>query len=315
MSEIDLRRIDLNLLLVLDVLMAERSVTRAAQRLGRTQSAVSHSLARLREQLGDPLLVKTNQGMRASAFAERLSAQVRPVLADIRRVLAPQHSFEPALSERVFRLAVPDFATGFFPELLQRVLSIAPRVALEWATPNESTQAQLLEGQLDLALIPAKVRRADGVDCTDASALQWACFARHDHPAWKRWNAQAWTAWPHVMVRISDGLSSPVAQATGAMGLRRRVGAWVPNFSTVAPLLAHSDLIATLPALTVMNAMKTHQLACRAAPFALDPMTHVLAWSTRHGADPAVVWLREQVTAVWQTQVAQAEALVGSLKR
>jgi len=99
------------------------------------------------------------------------------------------------------------------------------------------------------------------------------------------------------------------------MGLGRRVGAWVPNFSTVAPLLAHSDLIATLPALTVMNAMKTHQLACRAAPFALDPMTHVLAWSTRHGADPAVVWLREQVTAVWQTQVAQAEALVGSLKR
>src|SRR6476661_2544380 len=110
MNEIDLRRFDLNLLVVFDVLMSERSVTCAAEQLGRTQSAVSHSLSRLRAQFGDPLLVKSGQRMQPTAFALELIEQARPMLSGIQRVLSPQHLFDPKTSQRVFRLAAPDFA-------------------------------------------------------------------------------------------------------------------------------------------------------------------------------------------------------------
>lgn len=116
MSEIDLRRFDLNLLVVFDILMIERSVTRAAERLGRTQSAVSHSLSRLREQFGDPLLVKGGVRMQPTAFALDLIEQARPMLGGIQRVLTPQHVFDPANSRRVFRLAAPDFLRTLFAD-------------------------------------------------------------------------------------------------------------------------------------------------------------------------------------------------------
>ena len=118
MNQIDLRRFDLNLLVVLDVLMAERGVSRAAARLGRTQSAVSHSLARLREQLGDPLLLKGGRRMEPTAFALELMEQVRPLLGGLQRVLAPRRRFDAATSTRVFRLAAPDFAQAMFIDLL-----------------------------------------------------------------------------------------------------------------------------------------------------------------------------------------------------
>src|SRR6516162_2998920 len=102
MNEIDLRRFDLNLLVVFDVLMTERSVTRAAGRLGRTQSAISHSLARLRDQLGDPLLVRGGRRMEPTGFALQFIDQVRPILTGIRRVLSARQAFEPKTSRRVF---------------------------------------------------------------------------------------------------------------------------------------------------------------------------------------------------------------------
>src|SRR4051812_856679 len=111
MNEIDLRHVDLNLLVAFDVLMTERSVSRAAVRLGRTQSAVSHALSRLREQLGDPLLVRSGAGMQPSPFALQLVEQVRPLLASLRRMLSPGRAFSPATSRRAFRLALPDWAS------------------------------------------------------------------------------------------------------------------------------------------------------------------------------------------------------------
>src|SRR3984893_15899122 len=107
MNEIDLRRFDLNLMVVFEVLMAERNVTRVAERLGRTQSAVSHSLSRLRSQLGDPLLIKGGVRMQPTSFAIDLMEQVRPMLRGIERVLSPRRVFDPACSQRVVLLAAP----------------------------------------------------------------------------------------------------------------------------------------------------------------------------------------------------------------
>ena len=110
MNKIDLRRFDLNLLVVFEVSLVERSVTRAAERLSRTQSAISHALSRLRVQLGDPVLVKGGKFMQPTPFALDFLEEVRPILARIQRALSPRHSFDPASSRRIFRLCAPDFA-------------------------------------------------------------------------------------------------------------------------------------------------------------------------------------------------------------
>src|SRR5262249_21309880 len=154
---------DLNLLVVFEVLMVERSVTRAAERLGRTQSAVSHALSRLREQLGDPLLTKGGRFMQATAFALEFMEQTRPILRSIRRLLSPRHAFDPSTSRRTFRLAAPDFAVSLFTSLLGRLREEAPGVSIEWTGLQDPMLLQIADGQIDLAIAPAQLRLPDGV--------------------------------------------------------------------------------------------------------------------------------------------------------
>ncbi|MEA2845623.1 MAG: hypothetical protein QOG78_904, partial [Rhodospirillaceae bacterium] len=223
MNKIDLRRFDLNLLAVFEMLMRERSVTRAAERLGRTQSAVSHSLSRLRDQLGDPLLIKGGRRMEPTAFALEFIEQVRPLLRGIERVLSPRHRFEPASSRRIFRLAAPDFALALFTDLLADLRAEAPGVSVEWTGPRETMLLEVAEGQVDIALSPARLRLPAGVVGEDIGALEWRCFASRGHPAFQKWGAKAWARWPHLVVRVGDQLESPVNIAAAAAGLRRTI--------------------------------------------------------------------------------------------
>src|SRR6202171_1832086 len=164
MSKIDLRRFDLNLLVVFEVLMNERNVTRAAERLGRTQSAVSHSLSRLRTQWGDPLLIKGGVRMQPTAFAIDLMEQARPMLRGIERVLSPRRVFDPACSQRVFRLAAPDFASTLFTSLLARLRSDASGVSVAWTTAREPTLLDVAEGEGGGACVHARLRMPDGLN-------------------------------------------------------------------------------------------------------------------------------------------------------
>ena len=150
MSEIDLSQLDLNLLVTFEVLMTEGSVTRAAARLGRTQSAVSHALQRLRDQVSDPLMVKMGGHMKPSPFALTLIDEVRPILRSIQRVVAPPEPFDPATSTRVFRIAVPAFST-LLSAVFERVHAAAPSVSVEWLLPNLHAPPAVAEGQIDLA--------------------------------------------------------------------------------------------------------------------------------------------------------------------
>ncbi|MBI2738785.1 MAG: LysR family transcriptional regulator [Rhodospirillales bacterium] len=304
MSQIDFRRFDLNLLVVLDVLMAERGVSRAAARLGRTQSAVSHSLARLREQLGDPLLLKGGRHMEPTAFAVELMEQVRPLLGGLQRVLAPRRHFDPATSSRVFRLAAPDFAQAMFIDLLTMARRRAPGVSIEWTGPRETMLLELAEGQLDLAIAPAGLGLSAGLEAEDIGALHWRCFARRDHPALRRWGRRAWSQWQHLVVRVGDQLESPVNTAATAAGIDRTIAGWVPNFSAVAPVLAASDLLATLPIPAMAGTLRPHGLESRRVPFTIAPMPHVLLWSRVRTHDPEVAWLRRLLTPLAKTRFA-----------
>jgi DNA-binding transcriptional LysR family regulator len=292
MNEFDLRRADLNLLVVFEVLMAERNVTRAAERLGRTQSAVSHALARLREQLGDALLVKAGGAMRPTSYALDLAERVKPLLRGIERVLGPRQTFDHATTERIFRLALPDIAIDLFPRLFARMRAQAPGVAFEWVPPRESTLLEVAEGHVDAALVPQALRRPDGVDAIHVGDLRMACFMRKGHPALSRWGVKAWSKWPHVAVGVGDRLRNPISDAAGASGVTRRIAVHVPNFAAVAPLLASSDLLTTLPTVVMTDAVDTFGLAAVRVPIPIEPMPHVVAWSARLTRDPASLWVR-----------------------
>lgn len=298
MHQIDLRAFDLNLLVVFEVLMIERSVTRAAERLGRTQSAVSHSLARLRSQLGDPLLTKGGVRMQPTTVALELMEQARPMLRGIERLLAPRHVFDPATSRRVFRVAAPDFTLSLFASLLARLRSDAPGISVEWTAPREPTLLDLAEGLIDVAIVPAQLRMPDGVNSEAIGALKWQCFCRKDHPALSKWGRKSWSQWPHLAVRVGDSLTSPVNLAAAAAGVERRIAGWVPHFSAIAPVLAGSDLLATLPAIAMAETLHPYRLGSREVPFPIEPLPHAMVWSSRRSADPDMTWLRDRLRPI-----------------
>jgi DNA-binding transcriptional LysR family regulator len=298
MNEIDLRRFDLNLLVVFEVLMRERSVTRAAERLGRTQSAVSHSLSRLRDQLGDPLLIKGGRRMEPTAFALEFVEQTRPILRSMQRVLSPRHAFEPATSRRVFRLAAPDFAFTLFTDLLAALRTEAPGASIEWTGPRETMLLEVAEGQIDAAIAPAQLRLPEGVMGEGIGALKWQCFARQGHPAFFKWGTRAWARWPHLVVRVGDQLESPVTRAAAAAGIKRTIAGWVPNFSAIAPVLGASDLLATLPALSMADTRRPFGLDARRVPFSIDPIPHTMLWSAARARDPEITWLRYRLRPI-----------------
>ena len=298
MNEIDLRRFDLNLLVVFDVLMTERSVTRAAERLGRTQSAVSHSLSRLREQFGDPLLVKGGLRMQPTAIALDLIEQARPMLGGIQRVLSPQHVFDAPTATRVFRLAAPDFMLTLYSELLTRLLKEAPRVSIEWTAPREPTLLDVAEGLIDAAILPAELRWPPNVTGETMGALGWRCFGRKGHPAFHAWSRQSWARWPHLAVRLGDAVTSPVNIAAEKARLRRTIAGWVPNFGAVAPVLARSDLLATLPALALKDTAGAPKLESREVPFPIAALPHALVWCSGRSRDPGLKWLLDRLRPI-----------------
>jgi DNA-binding transcriptional LysR family regulator len=315
MHEIDLRSIDLNLLVVFDVLMTERSVTRATARLGRTQSAVSHALARLRTQVDDPLLIKQGGRMIATPFAERLVEDLKPILSSIQRALVPLQTFDPATTTRTFRLGMLDGLPTLFPRLAARVLSEAPRATLDWVPEGPQRVLAAADGQLDVAMIPAAVALPEGVTGEEvAGDLKWASFVRKGHPAIATWGRQAWSRWPHVVVRVANPVPSPVTTAH-RRSRERTIGARVPTFSDVAPLIARTDMIATFPIATLVDAVKLYHLQLLPPPFPIARFPHRMIWSTRLGNDPAIGWIRNAMRTAIEEVADESERYHPAIRR
>ena len=286
--------------------MTERSVTRAAERLGRTQSAVSHSLSRLREQLSDPLLIKAGVRMQPTAFALDLLEQARPMLRrHPARALA-----SAAVRSGHLAAGLPARSVGFHADavrrtLLTRLRSEAPGVSVEWVSPRDPSLLDLAEGLIDVAIAPARPRMPEGVTGENVGALQWRCFGRKAHPAFRDGGREAWTHWPHLAVRVSDVLTSPVHVAASAAGLARTIAGWVPHFSAIAPILASSDLLATLPAITKagLGSVRTASRAERFR-FLLRRSRISLLWCLGRNGDPEIAWLRDRLRPIIKNKFA-----------
>ena len=153
--------------------------------------------------------------MTPSPFAERLIDDVRPILRSIQRVLVPPQPFDPRTSTRTFRIAISDIAPSLFPRLMTRIRREAPSVVMDWAAEGPHTLLAVAEGQVDVAFVASALALPEGIGRQEAGDIQWATFARHDHPAIASWGAAAWGRWPHVLVQVGNSLQSPVVSAAG----------------------------------------------------------------------------------------------------
>ncbi|MCK0149538.1 LysR family transcriptional regulator [Marivita sp. S6314] len=295
-----LHRLDLNLLVTFEALMDEGSVAKAAERLNKTPSAVSHALARLREQVGDPLMVKVGGKMQPSPFAETLIEDVRPILRSIQRVVTPPEPFDPATSTRTFRIAVPAI-TALIAEVFARINQAAPGVSLEWVNLGPHLYDAVADEEIDLALLGADKPLPEGLMEQKMPTLERYTYMRRGHPAAENWNKQAWLDWPHVMVGMSNAARQTVEDRVARDGMERRIGAHLPEFSGVAPLLARTNMLGTSAQLFMVEDTRTYGLLAKRPPVDLPDITFRFFWSARLSQDPGGKWLRSLVIAAYET--------------
>jgi len=296
MHQIDLKAIDLNLLVVLDVLLTERSVSRAARHLGRSQSAVSHSLARLRDLLADPVLVRTGRSMTPSPRAEAIAEPLRRVLHDAERVLAQAPGFDPATSARRFTLLAPDALGVILPELLAALAARAPGVSLELRAVPPSIEGALAEGAADLALAPL-LAAAPALRARRLGTLGHHVVLRRHHPALTdgRLDLAGYLAWPHVVVRTPDPGPSLVGTAIQAAGHSRRVGLAVPSFLMAPTIVGRSELLFTCPGALVAPVADALGLVLVPVPVPIPEVPVAALWHVRLHEDAGHRWFRKTV--------------------
>lgn len=301
MSIVHLRQVDLNLLVVLDVLLQERSVTRAAERLHVTRSAVSHALGRLRELFGDELLIRDGRGLRPTVRAQALSETLPRLLQHVERTLAAPDPFDPATSTRTFRLVAPDFVASILPRLLHEVGRFAPSVAVELVPLSVATVQETVDGRHDALVAPSRLRN-DGLRSEAMGAWPWVVYGRSGHPGFADWSLAAWAAHPHLQVRRSSSSGQgPIERRVVELGVSRAVGAVVPHFTMAAPILAQTDLLLTVPSCSMASAAVDYGLESRDLPFDIPPMGLSLFRSATLGDEPGVRWFQEQVAAATLT--------------
>lgn len=294
-----LARLDLNLLVAFDVLLVERSVTRAARRLGLTQSALSHMLGRLRRMLDDELLIKTPGGMVPTALALDLEAPLRGALHEIEQALRSRPRFEPATSRRQFTLASADYGTlVVVPRLMRRVAAAAPGVSLTVLPLNADSPQELATGMLDLVLgaIPPDVPDVMGRRLVDE---QFICLVRGDHPQVRsKLSLDQYCALSHVLISPMGGGSTWVDPVLERLGRRRHIALRVPHYLVAPLIVAETDLIVTVARRVARALRGSLQLREVAPPVAIPGFSVSMYWHPGRSEDPGHRWLREQLIAV-----------------
>lgn len=300
MHDVHLRNLDLNLLLALDALLAERHVTRAARRIGLSQSAMSHALGRLRAQLDDPLLVRSKRGMQPTERALGLALPLRAALAQLEQLFTAPVPFEPATARRAFVLCVSDYeALTLVRPVLRRLTREAPGIDLRLrGAPSPSAVTELLaQGDLDLVLKPlAKEEAADGVYHQRLVRSQFVVLARRDNPyVGKRLTLKRYVAAPHVLVSPGGTARGMVDDLLAPRGLSRRVQVTVPSFLVAPHLVAESDALLTLPESVARELGPLLGLTLHALPLTHEGFSVDQIWHARTHSDPAHRYLRKLV--------------------
>ena len=299
MHDVHIAAFDLNLLVAFDALWTERHVTRAARRIGLTQSAMSHALGRLRAQFEDPLFRRTARGLVPTARAHGLAPAVTEALALVRRAVDREPRFEPASLQRTFTIGTSDYGElVILPELMARLRRQAPGVQLVVRPIAVRGERELLSGAHDLILgVPPP--QAEDVRSEVLFQDRFVSLLRARHPAARRTlTLERFVALPHVLISPQGEGDSVVDVALRAHKRQRRIVLRVPNFLAAPLVIAATDAIVTLPERVGRAVATQHHLVVRTPPLSLPGFAFSSFWHARVDGDVAHQWLRELIWAV-----------------
>ena len=290
----NLRSVDLNLLVIFDALMTEKSIARASTKVGMTPSAVSHALRRLRDTFQDELIQRTPLGMVPTRRALDLHKRVGSALAEISRAVDQQLNFDPATSERTFKLRVSDYTIAcLLPRICTRVRAEAPKSTLivEYIG-DEAEREEPGELQLRICADP------QGPDYDQLRLLQNRFFAvlRRDHPAaTQEMTLDRFVSLPHL--RVSSATIGPklVDDTLAKRGMSRWIALTIPTLAGVMPILEHTDLCTVLPAQWVKLYGNLSRITTAPLPLPEIAFTIDLIWRKRDQSDAGHRWLRRVI--------------------
>jgi DNA-binding transcriptional LysR family regulator len=298
---VDLHGIDLNLLVAFDALMAERSVTRAGTRIGRTQPAMSAALSRLRNLLKDELFIRSPNGLQPTPRALDLAEPLGHALAEIQRTLEFTQGFDPSTSAVSFSLGLSDHPTFvLLPHLLAVLREKAPGITLRIRdfTARDDAISMLDSGEVDLTI---------GVPPSPTGRIlnrplfqeRFVCILRKGHPAAEApLDLDNFLGLSHLLVSPENERFGIVDVALAKEGLKRRLALTLPQMYAAPVLIARSDMIATLMEGVVLASGHAHELSILPPPLDLEPIQFVLSWHRRNDVHPAQRWFRDCVASL-----------------
>jgi DNA-binding transcriptional LysR family regulator len=295
----DTKRLDLNLLVTLEALLAEENVTRAAARLHLSQPAVSAQLSRLRDVFDDPLLIPAQRGMTPTAKALELVEPLREALDQVRAAVSTHRAFDPAKARLTVAIAASDYLQAALLQAL--VLDLrrkAPgvRVALR-NLDGAQLAAQMVRGEVDLALMTPQTAPS-GLRSRRLFDERFVLIARRNHPrVRRRLTVAQFAALEHVIVSPRGGsFSTPADTALAALGHKRTVVLSAASFLFVPEIVAASDFVALVPERLVRD--RADRLQVLDCPFEVKGFAVAMLWHERNHGHPGQRWVREQVVAL-----------------
>ena len=305
----NVERFDLNLLIYLDILMRERSVTKAAQKLGITQPAMSNGLKRLRVLFDDPILVRTSDGMSATERAIQLQPLVRNILSEVDTAVQPTGAFEAQVSERMYRIMVSDYAEAtLVPAIVKRLRREAPGVVLDFLTPSDVTYKDVEQGKVDMA-----INRFDELPQSFHQKTLWrdgfSCLVNPQNALLEKYDLQSYLAANHIWVSktgmgVGTGVNPQkdkavqlgwVDEALAAVGHKRNISVFTRHYQMPALLALNNDLVATLPSKIAEMQAKSGDLKLVNPPFEIPPFELKMAWSPLLHHNPPHQWMRKLI--------------------
>ena len=294
-------KVDLNLLVVFDAIMTEGSITLAASRVGMTQPAVSNAVARMRLVWNDPLFVKQGRGIRPTPRAVSLWQKFRNPLLEIREMNA-KSEFDPASSERVFRIGITEHPADMLWLPLRKVMEVkAPNICIHSVPIHRNTEELLLDASIDLA-VHYYVGNYKKINATWLFNNKLVCVVRPGHKLLKLLDSKGvlpleqYLLEDHLMVSLSGEERANVDDALESIGVKRKIAMTVNHFSLVASMLQQSDLVCVTPQSVVASAVRAKTLVVVPLSFDIDPAPISMLWHTRQDRDSGNIWIRQLIS-------------------
>jgi DNA-binding transcriptional LysR family regulator len=301
--------LDLNLLRVLDALMRERSVTKAGERIGLSQPAVSNALTRLRKIIGDQLFVRRGNDMVPTPRAEALASTIRNALAQMEEALSADGRFNPAAAERVFTVEGSDIiSTLVMPPLAERIAAVAPGIRLRVFDSGAGNMQQLLRDDVIDLSFTLSSNMPEWISRQRVYATQFAIVASPKNAAIREagikpgqiFPLKLFCAMPHAIKSTDGTMSGVLDDALQKIGKTRHVALALPHFYAVAVAVKRGRLIAALPLIFASAVARELGLVMYKPPVPVQAGELYMYWHKRYDQNPASRWLREQVSEVWK---------------